>query len=45
MRADELHASFGSSEVIKGISLPIAEKLVTAIIGPSAAASPPSFAV
>jgi phosphate transport system ATP-binding protein len=35
MRADELHASFGSSEVIKGISLPIAEKLVTAIIGPS----------
>jgi phosphate transport system ATP-binding protein len=35
MRADELHASFGTSEVIKGISLPIAEKLVTAIIGPS----------
>ncbi len=35
MRADELHASFGSSEVIQGISLPIAEKLVTAIIGPS----------
>ena len=35
MRADGLHASFGSSEVIKGISLPIAEKLVTAIIGPS----------
>ena len=35
MRAEELHASFGSSEVIKGISLPIAEKLVTAIIGPS----------
>ena len=35
MRAEELQASFGSSEVIKGISLPIAEKLVTAIIGPS----------
>ena len=35
MRAEELHASFGPSEVIKGISLPIAEKLVTAIIGPS----------
>jgi len=35
MRADDLHASFGKSEVIKGISLPIAEKLVTAIIGPS----------
>ncbi len=35
MRAEDLRASFGSSEVIKGISLPIAEKLVTAIIGPS----------
>src|ERR1051325_6535812 len=35
MRAEDLHASFGSSEVIKGISLSIAEKLVTAIIGPS----------
>ncbi|HXK19176.1 MAG TPA: phosphate ABC transporter ATP-binding protein PstB [Polyangiaceae bacterium] len=35
MRAEGLHASFGKSEVIKGISLPIAEKLVTAIIGPS----------
>ena len=35
MRAETLHASFGTSEVIKGISLPIAEKLVTAIIGPS----------
>jgi phosphate transport system ATP-binding protein len=35
MRAEDLHASFGSAEVIKGISLPIAEKLVTAIIGPS----------
>ncbi len=35
MRAEDLHASFGSSEVIKGISLPIAEKMVTAIIGPS----------
>jgi phosphate transport system ATP-binding protein len=35
MRAEELRASFGSTEVLKGISLPIAEKLVTAIIGPS----------
>jgi phosphate transport system ATP-binding protein len=35
MRAEDLRASFGSSEVIKGITLPIAEKLVTAIIGPS----------
>jgi phosphate transport system ATP-binding protein len=35
MRAEDLHASFGTSEVLKGISLPIAEKLVTAIIGPS----------
>jgi phosphate transport system ATP-binding protein len=35
MRAEDLHASFGKSEVLKGISLPIAEKLVTAIIGPS----------
>jgi phosphate transport system ATP-binding protein len=35
MRAEDLHASFGTSEVLKGITLPIAEKLVTAIIGPS----------
>ncbi len=35
MRAEDLHASFGSSEVIRGIHLPIADKLVTAIIGPS----------
>jgi len=35
MKAETLHANFGSAEVIKGISLPIAEKLVTAIIGPS----------
>jgi len=35
MRTEGLHASFGASEVLKGISLPIAEKLVTAIIGPS----------
>jgi phosphate transport system ATP-binding protein len=35
MRAEELRASFGSSEVIKGISLRIADKRVTAIIGPS----------
>jgi phosphate transport system ATP-binding protein len=35
MRAEGLRASFGTSEVLKGITLPIAEKLVTAIIGPS----------
>jgi phosphate transport system ATP-binding protein len=35
MRTEDLHASFGPSEVLKGISLPIGEKLVTAIIGPS----------
>jgi phosphate transport system ATP-binding protein len=35
MRAEDLRASFGTSEVLKGITLPIAEKLVTAIIGPS----------
>jgi len=35
MRTENLRASFGLTEVIKGISLPIAEKLVTAIIGPS----------
>jgi phosphate transport system ATP-binding protein len=35
MRAEELYANFGTTEVLKGISLPIAEKLVTAIIGPS----------
>ncbi|MDF3071888.1 MAG: Phosphate transport ATP-binding protein PstB [Polyangiaceae bacterium] len=35
MRAEGLHAGFSGSEVIRGISLPIAEKLVTAIIGPS----------
>jgi phosphate transport system ATP-binding protein len=35
MRTDGLHAHFGSSEVLRGISLPIAEKQVTAVIGPS----------
>jgi len=35
MRTEGLRASFGSSEVIRGISLPVAEKMVTAIIGPS----------
>jgi phosphate transport system ATP-binding protein len=35
MRTEELFASFGASVVLKGITLPIAERLVTAIIGPS----------
>jgi phosphate transport system ATP-binding protein len=35
MQTEGLRAFFGKSEVIKGISLPIAEKKVTAIIGPS----------
>jgi phosphate transport system ATP-binding protein len=35
MLARELHASFSSREVLKGISLPLYEKKVTAIIGPS----------
>ncbi len=35
MRADNLSAYFGKSQVLKGIGLPILEKKVTAIIGPS----------
>ncbi len=35
MRTENLRASFGSSQVLKGISLNIAEKQVTAVIGPS----------
>ncbi|HEY3255745.1 MAG TPA: phosphate ABC transporter ATP-binding protein PstB [Polyangiaceae bacterium] len=35
MRTDDLHAYFGQAEVLKGISLQIAEKQVTAVIGPS----------
>jgi phosphate transport system ATP-binding protein len=35
MRTEELYAAFGQSEVLKGISMPIAEKQVTAVIGPS----------
>ncbi len=35
MRTDGLHAYFGQAEVLKGISLQIAEKQVTAVIGPS----------
>jgi phosphate transport system ATP-binding protein len=35
MRTEGLHAYFGKSEVLKGISLQIAEKQVTAVIGPS----------
>ncbi|HET9954973.1 MAG TPA: phosphate ABC transporter ATP-binding protein PstB [Polyangiaceae bacterium] len=35
MRAQGLHAHFGSTEVLKGIDLTIAERHVTAVIGPS----------
>jgi len=35
MRTEDLHAYFGAAEVLKGISLQIAEKQVTAVIGPS----------
>jgi phosphate transport system ATP-binding protein len=35
MRAERLRASFGASEILKGITLPIVAKRVTSIIGPS----------
>jgi phosphate transport system ATP-binding protein len=35
MRAEDLRAYFGKSEALKGITLPIIERKVTAIIGPS----------
>ncbi len=35
MQAEDVHASFGATEVLKGIVLPIPERKVTAIIGPS----------
>ena len=35
IRAESLHAWYGTTEAIKGISLDIAEKKVTAFIGPS----------
>lgn len=35
MRTEGLRAYFGAAEVLKGITLPIAEKQVTAVIGPS----------
>ncbi len=35
MRADTLKAYFGATEVLKGVSLPVEDKHVTAIIGPS----------
>ena len=35
MRAEDLHAWFGSTEALKGVSLSIAANEVTAIIGPS----------
>ncbi|MCE7890850.1 MAG: phosphate ABC transporter ATP-binding protein [Myxococcales bacterium] len=35
MRADTLKAYFGATEVLKGVTLPVEDKHVTAIIGPS----------
>ncbi len=35
MSTEQLRASFGATEVLKGIDLPIPERKVTAIIGPS----------
>ncbi|HEV8244267.1 MAG TPA: phosphate ABC transporter ATP-binding protein PstB [Polyangiaceae bacterium] len=35
MRTEDLRAYFGQTEVLKGISLNVAEKQVTAVIGPS----------
>jgi phosphate transport system ATP-binding protein len=35
MRADGLRAWFGATEILKGITLPLVDKQVTAIIGPS----------
>ncbi len=35
MQASDLHAFFGDAEVLRGISLPLLERHVTAIIGPS----------
>jgi phosphate transport system ATP-binding protein len=35
MRAEDLHAWFGSTEALKGITLPLHDRRVTAIIGPS----------
>jgi phosphate transport system ATP-binding protein len=35
MRAEDLHAWFGSTEALKGITLPVRDRRVTAIIGPS----------
>jgi phosphate transport system ATP-binding protein len=35
MRVEDLHAWFGTEEVLKGITLPIADRRATAIIGPS----------
>jgi phosphate transport system ATP-binding protein len=35
MRAEDLHAWFGDREALKGVTLPVPERQVTAIIGPS----------
>jgi phosphate transport system ATP-binding protein len=35
LRVESLHAYFGKSEVLKGITLPIEARRVTAVIGPS----------
>ena len=35
MSADDVHAFFGETEAVRGITLPVLEARVTAIIGPS----------
>ena len=35
LRAESLKAYFGTTEVLKGVTLPVEAKTVTAIIGPS----------
>ena len=35
MHAEDLHAFYGATEVLKGVTLPIPDRRVTAIIGPS----------
>ena len=35
MRAEDVRAWFGESQVLRGVTLPVRERKVTAIIGPS----------
>ena len=42
LQAKDLHLYYGETEALKGIDIAIPEKKITALIGPSAAASPPS---